>query len=127
LTLPKKASENLLMSRAFENTRKPKREGKLLTIAKIDALPNGRGANIKLKNGAEIAIFNANGNFFAVENFCPHRGSPIADSRLYDETVECDLHGYRFDLKTGECLTDSNCPIETYKVIIEDEIIKVLV
>jgi nitrite reductase (NADH) small subunit/3-phenylpropionate/trans-cinnamate dioxygenase ferredoxin subunit len=115
------------MSRAFENTRKPKREGKLLTIAKTDALPIGRGANVQLKDGAEIALFNANGKFFAIENFCPHRGSPLADSRLYGETVECDFHGWRFDLKTGECLTDPNCPIETYEVIIEDEMIKILV
>ncbi len=113
--------------RVFENKRKPKREGKLITIGKAENLPIGRGANVQLNNQAEIAIFNANGKIFAVENFCPHRGSPIADSRLYDETVECDLHGYRFDLQTGECLTDSNCPIETYEVKIEDGIIKILV
>jgi NAD(P)H-dependent nitrite reductase small subunit len=115
------------MSRVYQNSRQPIKKGELITIGKSDALPIGRSATIQLKDGKELALFNVNGNFFAIENFCPHRGSPLADSRTYGEEVECDLHGYRFDLKTGECLTDENCPIETYEVKIEDEMIKILV
>ncbi len=54
------------------------------------------------------------------ENFCPHKGFPLADSRLYGNVVECDLHGWRFDVKSGECFTKKGCPIETYKVSVED-------
>lgn len=115
------------MARVYENTRKPVRQSKVITIGQAEALPAGRGATIQLKDGSEVALFNANGNFYAIENFCPHRGYPLADSRLYGETVECDVHGWEFDLKTGECLTDANCPLETYEVTIEDGMIKILV
>jgi nitrite reductase (NADH) small subunit len=115
------------MARVYENTRKPVRQGNLVTVGKAQDLPVGRGATIQLKDGAEVALFNVNGNFFAIENFCPHRGYPLADSRVYGETVECDVHGYEFDLKTGACLTDSNCPLETYEVKVEDGMIKILV
>lgn len=115
------------MAIVYRNTRKPVRHGKLVTVGKAEALPNGRGATIQLKDGTELALFNANGKFYAIENFCPHRGYPIADSRIYDEIVECDVHGWEFDLKTGECLTEPSCPLETYEVKVEDGVIKILV
>lgn len=127
MTSREKASENFSMARVFENTRKPKREGKLVTIGKAEAIPAGRGATIQLKDGAEVALFNVDGSLHAIENFCPHRGYPLADSRLYGNVVECDVHGFEFDVTTGECLTNSDCGIETYKVTVEDGLIKILV
>ena len=127
MTSREKASENFSMARVFENTRKPKREGKLITVGKVEVVPVGRGATIQLKNGAELALFNINGTMHAIENFCPHRGYPLADSRVYGNIVECDVHGYRFDVTTGECITKSDCGIEYYEVLIEDGMIKILV
>ena len=115
------------MATVYENTRKPVRQGKLVTVGKAEALSVGRGATIQLKDGAELALFNVNGNFYAIENFCPHRGYPLADSRLYGEIVEWDVHGWEFDLTTGECLTEPSCPLEVYEVKIEDGVIKILV
>jgi len=115
------------MGKLFENKRKPKRTGKLVTVGRSEAIPAGRGATVKLKDGSEIALFNAGGNFHAIENFCPHKGVPLADSRLYGNTVECDLHGWRFDVRSGECEKRKNCSIETYAVTVEDGWVKVLV
>lgn len=115
------------MSRVFENHRLPKREGRKVTIGPIGSVPEGKGAAVELKSGGEIAMFNAGGELFATENFCPHKGYPIADARLYGREVECDLHGWRFDIATGECATAGGCPIETYPVVIEDGMIKVIV
>jgi nitrite reductase (NADH) small subunit len=115
------------MARVYENLRKPTRTGTLVTVGKAEALPNGRGATIQLKNGGEVALFNVNGNFYAIENHCPHRGYPLADSRVYENIVECDIHGWRFDLTDGSCLTDETCPLESYEVTIEDGMIKILV
>jgi len=109
------------------NPRKPKREGKKVTVGEVSALPQGRGATVELEGGAELALYNVGGKFYAVENFCPHKGVPLADSRTYGATVECDLHGWRFDLTTGECLTKRSCSIESYEVIVEDEMIKILI
>ncbi len=115
------------MGKVFENRRKPKREGKKITVGRVEAVPAGRGATVKLKDGTEVALFNVGGNFHAIENFCPHKGYPLADSRLYGSIVECDLHGWRFDVRNGECFTKKNCSLERYEVVIEDEMIKILV
>ena len=115
------------MGKLSKNLRKPKRVGKKLKVGQIDALPEGRGATVQLKDGSELALFNVDGNFYAIENFCPHKGYPLADSRTIGTTVECDFHGYQFDLKTGACFTKSSCSIESYEVVVEDEWIKVVV
>jgi len=115
------------MGKVFENRRKPKREGKKITVGKVEAVPAGRGATVKLKSGGEVALFNVNGKFYAIENFCPHKAYPLADSQLSDTTVECDLHGWRFDVTTGECFTKKSCSIESYEVVVEDGWIKILV
>jgi len=115
------------MGKIYENKRKPIREGRKVTVGRISDVPAGRGATVKLKNGKEVALFNVGGKFHAIENFCPHKAYPLADSRLDGNVVECDLHGWRFDVRSGECFTKKICSLESYEVVIEDEMIKILV
>jgi nitrite reductase/ring-hydroxylating ferredoxin subunit len=115
------------MGKYYENKRKPKREGKYHTVGRAEAVPAGRGATVRLKDGSEVALFNVGGKFHAIENFCPHKAYPLADSRLYGSIVECDLHNWRFDVSTGECFTKPSCSIEAYEVTVEDGWIKILV
>ena len=115
------------MGNHTENKHKPVREGKKITVGKIDALPPERGATIQLKSGGEIALFNVGGKFYAIENFCSHKGVPLADARLYGNIVECDMHGWRFDVTNGKCFTNTNCSIESYEVVIEEEWVKIIV
>ena len=114
------------MGKKYKNKNKPKREGRLVTVGSVAALPEGRGATVKLKGNGELALFNVKGKFYALENFCPHKAAPLADSRLYGSEVECSLHGWRFDVRTGACFKKKGCSIEAYEVV-EDEMIKVLV
>ncbi|MGB7209315.1 MAG: Rieske 2Fe-2S domain-containing protein, partial [Pyrinomonadaceae bacterium] len=87
------------MGKHRENKRKPKRLGKIITVGKAESVPpGGGGATVKLKDGTEVALYNVNGQFYALENFCPHKGYPLPDSRLYGNIVECDLHGWQFDI-----------------------------
>ncbi len=109
------------------NPLRPARTGELLTVGRVEDLPEGRGATVELKSGAQLALFHTGGEFYAVENFCPHRGAPLADGHLRGPTVECDWHGWRFDLKTGRCLTRASDAVQTYEVVVEDGWIKIKV
>ncbi len=115
------------MGKFCNNRRKPKRKEKKVTVGKAEAVPAGRGATVQLKGGGEIALFNVGGNFYAIENFCPHKGAPLADSKIYGNVVECSLHGWRFDVRNGDCFTKSSCSVESYEVVVEDGWIKVLI
>ena len=107
------------------NPRRPAREGRLLTVGRVEDVPEGRGATVELEGGKELALYHVGGTFHAIENFCPHRGAPLADGTLRGHTVECDWHGWLFDVRTGSCLTRPDSPVESYKVVVEDGWIKI--
>jgi nitrite reductase/ring-hydroxylating ferredoxin subunit len=94
-------------------TRAPNRQ--TFTIEGIEELKPGTSARITLHNGDELAIYNVNGEYYATDNSCPHRGAPLSEGIICEHIVECSLHGWQFDVRTGECLTVSD-RIKTYKV-----------
>ncbi len=114
-------------SRFNINPKKPVRRNRLVTVGRAEDVPDGRGATVELEGGKELALYNANGEFFAIENFCPHRGAPLADGKLCGYAVTCDWHGWHFDVRTGGCIAKPESSVESYKVIIEDGLIKILV
>lgn len=50
----------------------------------------------------DVALFNAGGQFYALENSCPHQGGPIAEGWLEDCEITCPWHGWCFDVRTGK-------------------------
>ncbi len=92
-------------------------------VCPVEALPNGSCRRLSLPNGDELAIYNVNGEFYATENFCPHRGAPLSDGLLRGHGVECGWHGWQFDVRTGECLTVTDT-IRIFQVtVVEGEIL----
>ncbi len=87
-------------------------------------LPSGTCTSLELPDGNELAVYNVDGEFYASENFCPHKGARLTEGTLCGHIIECGLHGWQFDVRTGECLTVRD-RIRTYPVTIEDRVIKV--
>ena len=98
---------------------------KAVYAGRVEDLPHGSSKTIELPEGRELALYNVNGEFYATENFCPHKGAPLADGILCEHIIECDWHGWQFDVRTGECLTVVE-KVKTYEVVIEGGLIKVL-
>ena len=68
-----------------------------------------------------IALFNCEGNFFAIDDICSHAEASLSEGEVYDCKVECPLHGAEFDLKTGEAVTlPATKSVNTYKTEIID-------
>jgi nitrite reductase/ring-hydroxylating ferredoxin subunit len=111
----------------FNNPKRPARTGQQIIVGRVEDLPPGRSATITLEDDKELALYNVGGQFHAIENFCPHRGAPLAEGNLCDHTVECDWHGWRFDVRTGACLTRPTHAIEAYEVVIEDGWLKIII
>ena len=93
-----------------------------ITVAPLSAIPIGEGRTFEIA-GERIAIFNARpGQVFAVQASCPHKGGPLADGLLGENTVICPLHASKFDLTTGASLGGpaGDCRIKTYPVRLDD-------
>jgi 3-phenylpropionate/trans-cinnamate dioxygenase ferredoxin subunit len=49
----------------------------------------------------EVAVARQGDEFFAIQDLCSHAAVPLSEGEVADGTVECWLHGSRFDLRTG--------------------------
>ena len=97
-----------------------------VVIGRVEELPVGSRKTVELPNEREIALYNIDGEFYAITNFCPHKGAPLSEGILCDRVIECEWHGWQFDLRSGECLTVGE-KVATYRVIVEDDLVKILI
>ena len=75
-------------------------------------------------SGKALLLARVNGRPYAAANLCPHAGSPLNLGKLIGRTIRCPLHGFRFDLETGGCLSPAPCEaLETYDAVERDEIL----
>lgn len=78
----------------------------------VDVCPPGEIANDKCKiievDKIPIAVFNINGEFFAIKDNCPHEDLPLADGLVENCDILCPFHGASFDLATGKVLVLPN-------------------
>ena len=88
-------------------------------VAHVDALEEGMMKEIIIA-GTAIVLTKQDGEIFAFENDCPHAGGPLSEGQCDSGQILCPYHGWAFDLKSGECLTNSEFSIERYEVCIED-------
>lgn len=72
-------------------------------VASASEIAPGQARLINVK-GKEIALFNIEGTFFALDNACPHEEGPLAEGEIEGHEVTCPWHGARFDIRTGEVL-----------------------
>lgn len=108
-------------------------------VAEVDDLPDD-GSHVFIEiEGIEIAVFRINGEFLAAANYCVHQGGPLCEGELrgrydvddswewvYDDeekNIVCPWHGWKFDLTTGQSLTDERYTVPTYDVEVDDRTI----
>lgn len=71
-----------------------------------------------------IAVYNLEGNLYAIEDLCTHDGGELAGGEVYGFEVECPRHGARFDVRTGE-VTEAPAtePVASFPVRVDDGVI----
>ncbi len=53
-------------------------------------------------DGVDVAIFNIDGDFYAIQDMCTHDGGEIVSGILDGDEIICPRHGARFCIKTGK-------------------------
>lgn len=92
----------------------------MIPAAKISEIPNF-GKKVIMVSGQEVLFINIKGSIFAVENECPHQGSPLTAAVVKDGYIACPRHGYRFNLVDGSCNDHPGLALKTYAVEIRGE------
>ena len=96
----------------------------------IDVAPESElGAGIRQIVETEIgpiAVFNLEGEFFAIADVCTHDGGELASGVCDGDQIICPRHGARFCIRDGRALTPPAFEnIETFPVQISSGIVQV--
>ena len=89
-------------------------------IAEKGSIEEGKGKAFKIEE-KQIAVFNQDG-YHAIDDLCVHQDGSLAPGKLDGDIVECPLHFWHYNIKTGE-LTDylKDVKLETYQVESRDD------
>ncbi len=97
-----------------------------IRVADLGQLPPGGCTAVEVK-GKSIALFNAGGEIFALDNECLHRGGPLGEGELDGDVITCPWHGWQYNIRTGERCGDPATCLARYEVKIEGDQILVAV
>jgi len=89
--------------------------GRLVRVGTTDELRPGQKKLVEA-DGWELLVCNAFGAYYAISAVCPHQDGPLQEGSLVGEIVTCPVHGYDFNVRTGECQFDPELGIATYPV-----------
>jgi 3-phenylpropionate/trans-cinnamate dioxygenase ferredoxin component len=96
----------------------------MIPVCRLEDLPAGE--SVRLDTTPPVAVFNADGELFAVDDTCSHQDASLSEGWLEGCLVECPLHAATFDLRTGRptCLP-ARRPVRTHQVYVEDGMVLV--
>jgi nitrite reductase (NADH) small subunit len=99
--------------------------GQLHTVARLEDAPPGT-LRVVQAGDRQIALYNADGTFYATQNDCLHLAGPLGEGELDGCIVTCPWHGWQYDVRTGENEFDRALVLETFEVVVEDGEVKVV-
>lgn len=125
-----------LARRTMNATKGPPRR---VVVGRVENLPP-RSITIVPVGRFGVGVINVGGMFYALTNYCPHRGAPlcrgavrgitVAGEQPYaveytreGEILTCPWHGWEFDIATGRSLAHPDKSIRTHRVELKDGIV----
>ncbi|MGH7930875.1 MAG: Rieske (2Fe-2S) protein [Candidatus Binatia bacterium] len=89
-------------------------------ICKINDVKLGCGKGVEI-NGKSVAVFNVDGNYYAINDVCGHRGGPLCEGEVDGTTVICPWHGWRYNVTNGENELVPALPTEKFDLKVEGD------
>lgn len=97
-----------------------------ITVATTDDFQSGDRIVVEV-NGHYVAVFMVSGNYYAIEDICPHDDGPLAEGTLDGTVIECPRHGATFDIATGKVLSfPAITDVPWYPVRVEGNDVQIL-
>lgn len=93
-----------------------------IPVCQIEQLPNGECAVLTVGD-RDVAVFHADGKYFAIDDRCPHAGASLSSGYVVDGIVTCPWHGWQFRLSDGTWADNPRVKTGCYAVSVENDTI----
>jgi 3-phenylpropionate/trans-cinnamate dioxygenase ferredoxin subunit len=89
-------------------------------LCAVSDLVEGQPLRVELDE-IDVAVVKTEDEIFAVEDLCSHAEFPLSEGEVLGCTIECALHGSRFDLRTGKPTGPPAAqPVAVYEISVID-------
>jgi 3-phenylpropionate/trans-cinnamate dioxygenase ferredoxin subunit len=90
-------------------------------VCAVSDIPDDGALGVEIDD-TPVALVRTGDEVYALHDVCSHAEVALSEGEVYDQTLECWLHGSCFDVRTGK---PTNPPatqaVPTYQVKIEDD------
>ena len=93
--------------------------GRVIPPGSVDELRRRLPLRLCL-GGRELRLVELDGEILAHPTLCPHLGGPLDEAPLEDGCITCPWHGYRYDLRSGRCVTGQPLALEPRARVVVD-------
>lgn len=94
-----------------------------IEIGKLEDIPQ-KGSRVVYTAMGDIAVFRTSEDrVFAMRDKCPHKGGPLSQGIVYDNTVACPMHNWRISLDTGQAAAPDVGHTPCFPVMVEEGVV----
>jgi 3-phenylpropionate/trans-cinnamate dioxygenase ferredoxin subunit len=87
----------------------------------LDELEDAEPKRVVIEN-TPVSVVRSEGEVYAIYDVCSHANVSLSEGEVEDTTIECWLHGSRFDLRSGKPTgLPATKPVPVYPVKIEGD------
>lgn len=92
-----------------------------IRVCAVGDIPEG-GSTVVEVNGKDVAVFHvAGGQYFAIDDMCPHAGASLSGGHVENGIVTCPWHYWRFNLSDGAWADNPRVKTGCYQVAVTDQ------
>ncbi len=107
---------------SYERVGEPDEKGSWQKIAFANDIRHGKPL-VRVVQNEEIAFFRIGDEIHAITNVCPHQHAPVlAEGKLEGTHIECPMHGWKYDVTTGDSVEASGSLLRFETKIIGNDV-----
>jgi len=94
-----------------------------IEVGSVNDIPR-QGARVVKTDDGDIAVFKTEeGEIFALQDKCPHKGGPLSQGIVHGKRIACPLHDWKIQLDTGLAVAPDEGCAASFPIKVEGETI----
>lgn len=99
-------------------------EPEWITVARVGDIVEGQGGSFAVGDRM-VAVFNQGGDYFAIDDLCPHMGASLGAGEMTNGIVTCPWHAWRFRICDGTWCENTRLKIDSFDVRVQGDEVQV--
>jgi nitrite reductase/ring-hydroxylating ferredoxin subunit len=95
-----------------------------VTVAKVGSIAEGQGETFTVGERL-VAVFCSGGEYYAIDDLCPHMGASLGAGEVEEGVVTCPWHAWRFNVCNGAWADNPKIKIDRFDVRVQGDDIQV--